>query len=123
MAYNTPPPTPSDNFPIQQKMTEAYKLWHGFLLQFPRLSKYTLGAKIDVIFTEIIELLLLAKYSDKINKPLLINKVIAKLDALKFFMQISWEIKALDNKKYIQLSEPLAEIGRMLGGWKKQQQK
>ena len=103
--------------PILQKMTEAYKLWHGFLLQFPRLSKYTLGTRIDAIFTEILELLLVAKYSDKINKA------IAKLDSLKFFMQIAWEIKALDNKKFACLSRPLAEIGRMLGGWRKQLQK
>jgi len=44
----------------------------------------------------------------------------AKLDSLKFFLQIAWEIKALDNKKYIALSENLSEIGRMLGGWQKQ---
>jgi len=104
-------------------MTEAYKIWHGFLPHFPRLSKYTLGAKIDAIFTEILELLLLAKYSEKDNKLLLINKAIAKLDSLKFFLQVSWELKVLDNKKFTCLSRPLAEIGRMLGGWRKQLQK
>jgi len=36
---------------------------------------------------------------------------------LKFFLRISWEIKAVDNKKYIALSERLDEIGKMLGGW------
>jgi hypothetical protein len=30
---------------------------------------------------------------------------------------ILWETKSLDNKKYIALSGPLDEIGRMLGGW------
>jgi len=104
-------------------MTEAYKIWHDFLPHFPRLSKYTLGAKIDAIFTEILELLLFAKYADKNSKLLLINKAIAKLDSLKFFLQIAWEIKALDNKKFAHLSNPLAEIGRMLGGWRKQLQK
>jgi hypothetical protein len=38
---------------------------------------------------------------------------------LKFFLQVAWEIKALDNKKYIRLSEKLDEIGKMLGGWLK----
>jgi len=28
-----------------------------------------------------------------------------------------WETKSLDNKKYIALSLPLDEIGKMLGGW------
>jgi len=36
---------------------------------------------------------------------------------LKFFLRISWEIKAVDNKKYIALSERLDETGKMLGGW------
>lgn len=30
---------------------------------------------------------------------------------------ILWETKSLDNKKYINLSTPLAEVGKMLGGW------
>jgi len=38
---------------------------------------------------------------------------------LKFFLQIAWEIKALENKKYIALSEKLNEVGKMLGGWRK----
>jgi len=40
-----------------------------------------------------------------------------KLDVLKLFLFILWEMTALDNKKYIALSEPLNETGRMLGGW------
>jgi len=103
-----------------QKLVEAYKIWHDFFLHFPRLSRYTLGAKIDAIFTDCLELLLLAKYSDKNNKLLLINKAVTKFDSLKFFLQIAWEIKALDNNKYLHLSKPLSEIGRMLGGWRKQ---
>jgi len=45
-----------------------------------------------------------------------------KLDATKFFLQMAWELKFFDNKKYIQVSEPLAEVGKMLGGWRKQLQ-
>ena len=28
-----------------------------------------------------------------------------------------WEIKALETKKYIALSEPLVTAGKQLGGW------
>lgn len=41
------------------------------------------------------------------------------MDLLKFFLQVAWEIGALDNKKYAMISEPLGEAGRMLGGWLK----
>jgi hypothetical protein len=34
-------------------------------------------------------------------------------------LRISWEIKAIDNKKYLVISEHVQELGRMVGGWKK----
>jgi len=76
-----------------------------------------LGGKIDSLFIEIIELLFVASYLGKQEKLPYLQKAIRKLDVLKFFFQVSWEIKALDNKKYISISERLNEIGRMLGGW------
>jgi hypothetical protein len=46
-----------------------------------------------------------------------LSKTSNNLDLLKFFLEIAWEIKLLDNKKYIVISEKLNEIGNMLGGW------
>jgi len=48
-----------------------------------------------------------------------VQRASTKLDALKFFLQIAWELKVLDNKQYLRLSEPLNEVGKMLGGWRK----
>lgn len=100
-------------------MTDTYKLWHGFLPHFPRLSRYTLGAKIDALFTDLIELTLLAGYASRERKAAIVQDASAKLDSLKFFLQLGWELKALDHKKYAALSAPLTEAGRMLGGWRK----
>jgi hypothetical protein len=102
-----------------QKLTTAYLLWHNFSTQLPRLTRYSLGAKIDNLFTDTLELILTAKYSSKDNKIKYINQAIIKFDSLKFFLQILWQSKALDNKKYLQLSSLLAEIGKIMGGWKK----
>lgn len=66
--------------------------------------------------------MLIAGHLTKDQKLPYLQKAIGKLDTLKFFLQISWEIKVLDNKKYIALSNPLNEIGRMLGGWLRQLQ-
>jgi hypothetical protein len=92
-------------------------LWHEYLPDFPKDSKYTLGAKIDSLFLEVIEGIIKASISDKLEKLISLKNASVKLDLLKFFLQISWEIKSLDNKKYIKLSERLNEIGKMLGGW------
>ena len=100
-----------------QKLVQAYKLWHSFLAVFPKSSRYTLGIKIDSLFLEVIELIIKASYSNKLEKFISLKNASVKLDLLKFFLQITWEIKSLDNKKYILISEKLNEIGKMLGGW------
>ncbi|HBR79487.1 MAG TPA: hypothetical protein DEA46_03625 [Candidatus Moranbacteria bacterium] len=53
------------------------------------------------------------------QKVILLGKIISRLDILKFFSQLAWENKLIHNDKYIELSEKLEEIGRMLGGWRK----
>jgi len=95
----------------------AYKIWNEFQNHFPKKSRYTIGSKIDSLFLEIIEFLFTASYLGKEQKLPFLQKAGVKLDTLKFILQISWEIKILDNKKYIILSEHLNEIGKMLGGW------
>ena len=117
ISYKAPPPR---NLPIIQKLISAYKLWQEFLPHFPKTSRYSLGSKIDSLFLEVVEAIFLAGYSGKTEKIIYLRKVSLKLDSLKFFLQVSWEIKALDNKKYIRLSEHLNEVGRMLGGWIRQ---
>jgi hypothetical protein len=105
--------------PVLQKTAEAYKIWHAQHAAFPRLSKFTLGAKIDGLFTDLIESLLMAGYASPEQKAAYVARAAAKLDLLKFFIQSAWELKCLDHKKYAALAAPLAEIGRMVGGWRK----
>lgn len=117
---SSPPPRNSgDDLPILVKMSEAYKLWNGFLNHLQRPTKYTLGEKIDNIFLETIELILSASYTPREQKYHLLQKISVKIDALKFFIKLLWEIKSLDNKKYAAISAPLGEIGKMIGGWLK----
>ncbi len=53
------------------------------------------------------------------EKSIGIRDLISKLDALRFLFQLGYESKLIPEKKYILLSTPLIEIGKMLGGWKK----
>lgn len=89
-------------------------------MQVPKTSRYTLSVRIDSLFIEILELIAAASFLPPQQKLPLIQKTSVKLDMIKFFLQIMWEVKALDNKKYILLSKNVDEIGRMLGGWQKQ---
>ena len=46
-----------------------------------------------------------------------VKVAVRKMDTVKILLMILWETKSLDNSKYITLSGPLDEIGKMLGGW------
>lgn len=78
-----------------------------------------MGQKIDLYLLAVIELVYSASISSSAEKLNLLRQGLRKFDVLKFLVRIVWEIKALDNKKYLALSEPFDEIGRMLGGWVK----
>jgi hypothetical protein len=53
----------------------------------------------------------------------MLDKTNSRLDILKFFLQIAWENKSIHSERYVEISQKLEEIGRMLGGWKKGLQK
>lgn len=99
---------------------EAYKVWHDHMLNINRVDRMTLGAKIDDIFVSILELIFRACFAyDKFEKLSLVSQSIGKNDLLKFFMQIGWEHKLVNQVQYGNFILYLDEIGRMLGGWKK----
>ena len=105
---------------ILQKLIIAYKLWHGYWSHFDKLTRYSLGSSIDKQFIETLRNIFIASNKTRERKGIYLAKASEEFDLLKFFMQVAWEIKLLDDKKYIELSKHLIEIGKMLGGWLKQ---
>ena len=101
-------------------LKEAYGIRQQYLTDFPKANRFTLGSKIDDIFLAAIEYCFLASYSTGSDKLAFVDRGISRVDLLKLLLQLAWDIKALDDKKYAHLSAHLAEAGRMLGGWRRQ---
>ncbi len=97
-----------------------YKILIESLKHFPKTSRYTLGEKIESLLIETLEFILIAQYLNRSEKVQYVRKATAKLDVMKFFVQVAWETKVLDNKKFVVFLEKSSEIGRMLNGWAKQ---
>jgi len=68
---------------------------------------------------DLLELAYRAYFTEKEKKLEYITRCILTLDTLKFLLNISWEGKLVSHAHYGTLSEKLAEIGKMFGGWKK----
>ena len=95
-------------------------MWQSFIPHFPKGSRYTLGSKIDDVFLLAIEYCFLASYSPLSEKLPLIDRAISRTDLIKLLLLLAWESKCLDTNKYVPLGESLDEIGKMLGGWRRQ---
>ena len=117
----TPPPEPSQPklIPAILKLKDAYAVWQVYLANFPKENRYTLGSRIDQVFLDAIEYCFLASYAQKDTKIESLNRVISRVDLLKLLLQLAWDVRALDNKKFTHLGKLLSEVGKMLGGWKK----
>ncbi|HEY4520688.1 MAG TPA: four helix bundle protein [Candidatus Paceibacterota bacterium] len=103
--------------PIIQKLISAYKLWREYFIHFDKIFRYGLGLELDSLFINTIKNVFIASYKSRDKKLIHLTKASEELDLLKLLLRVAWEIKALDNKKYIALSEKLNEVGKMLGGW------
>ena len=99
------------------KVKDAYLLWYGYYHNLPKVHRYSLGQRIDILFIETIESLTTATYLRREEKLPYVRLSIRKVDTLKVLLMILWETKSLDNKKYGALSVKIEDVGRMLGGW------
>ena len=84
----------------------------------PRVGRYTTGARIENHFLDLLELIYRAYYANMENKSGVIVEAISKNDIIKYLLQIAWENKLMKDKQYLELSQKLQEVGRILGGWK-----
>jgi hypothetical protein len=78
-----------------------------------------LGSKIEQSFLDVLEFTFASVYLVNESKILMLSKTIAKLDNLKFFMQLAWESKLMTTEQYSKIAGELEEIGRQLGSWRK----
>jgi len=83
----------------------------------PRLTRYTLGVKIDNLFIDILDTTHTTKYAKRAEKLAFLDTISSKLDNLKFFITLLWDVKGVDANKYGQLSQKLTTAGKMLGKW------
>ena len=94
-------------------------LWMGIVPHIPKTARYTLGARIENKFLDLLELAYTSYFSEKEKKAEKLSECIFTTDILKFLISTSWEGKFISNKQYEDIAIKLDEIGKMLWGWKK----
>jgi len=104
---------------VLHRLKEGYLIWVSLLPHIPKSSRYTLGARIENKFLDLVELAYITYFSEKEVKLTKIADCILILDTLKYLITISWEAKLISNKQCEEVALKLDEVGKMLGGWRK----
>ena len=111
----SPPPQLSG---IMAKLLFAYTEWSNTTRHIKKMRRYSIGIKIDVLFSDIIELVSLTQFSPKESKDTLLQRAITKNDCLKFMLYVLVELNGIDDVYFFSLAPKIEEIGKMLYGWK-----
>lgn len=102
--------------PLFQKVYDFYKFYYEQSDHLPKKTKAALGRKIETNILDLLESISKAANmtSDKSKQLLCASEYI---DQLKVLFRLCYEVKAIDQAKYIIFEDKLQEIGRMTGGW------
>jgi len=87
--------------------------------KFPKSHRFSVAVKLENSILEMIELITQANMSQK--KMNFLISADEKLLFLKIMLRLSYEMEFINLKSYEYGAKELVEIGKMLGGWMKQQ--
>ena len=116
---NSLQPPPRELPAVILKEKTAYNSWSLIRKDLPVIERLGIGDKLESLFISLLEITFFSSYQSIDKKITSLELAIARLDAIKFFLQIAWERKLIATDSYSEISVQLEEVGKMLGGWKK----
>ena len=99
------------------KICDFYKKIYLFSQKIDKKNKFGIFAKIENICLDAIILILEARFEIKIYKIKPLKSARTKIEILKRLIRISWELKIIEDKKYIDLESDLIEISKEINNW------
>ncbi len=105
------------DIPIFKKTYDFMKEFYVFEFDFPKKDRYVLGQRCEEYILQILEGIMLAAQTGKIQKLPILESVSNKLDLLKVFVRLANDLDVLSDNRYIVCQNHIQEIGKMLGGW------
>lgn len=86
---------------------------------FPKKARFTFSDRLVQLALLIVEDLIEARYSR--NKILILRRANMNLEKIRVLLRICFEMRFFPRKSYEYASQSINEVGKMLGGWMKQQ--
>ena len=104
----------------------VFAKWYAFLQwllptteKFPKRVRFTLTDRIDNLALDVAEALVEARYSR--SKRAQLEAINRKLERLRILLRLTHDLAVLPHRQYEFAARSMDEVGRMIGGWIKQQ--
>ena len=89
------------------------------IAKFPRIHRFTVGDRMEEKLLDLLDDLLEAKYTR--DKLALLGRANIKLEQFRFLARGAKDLHFFNIPRYEYLAERVTEIGRLIGGWIRQQ--
>jgi hypothetical protein len=103
--------------------SELYIVIHAALKQFPKRDFHGIGKRIEETALNMLEYLILASKKDDEQRINLLEKLDRELVKEKILVRLSNRIKAMPDSSYINIEKRIVEMGKMIGGWIKDEKR
>ncbi|MBI5399090.1 diversity-generating retroelement protein Avd [Candidatus Saganbacteria bacterium] len=109
----------SEGLKVISRTYDLLKWLLPLVSKFPRDKRYTLGQRLENKLLDILALLLEANYS-KVKIDLL-KKANLELEIMRHLVRLCYDLQYMNLGRYEFCSGQLNEIGKLVGGWIRQQ--
>ena len=115
--------TTAQDTPLFQAAYKLYLDWYVRCQLIPKKDRFAIGQRTENLLLELM-MFIVAAYHTK--SPTLKRETLFKanstMECIKIIMRLAKDVKALDQRWYIEYERRLQEMGKMLGGWIRQTQ-
>jgi len=111
------PPATLFGLPIFHKYYAFIKALTSWQTQCPKTHRHTIGMTVVNSSHALLETFYRANLARGYKRLVLLSEASVQLDMLKIFIRLAKDTHAMSDKQYIHLQEQLNEVGKILGGW------
>ena len=104
---------------IYQKLYDTILYIFPILNRFPKNQRFVLAQQIQNTLLNAAQLIVEANLRRNKNETLF--QLDVELSQARLLIRLAHDLNLLSHRQYGQMAERLSEVGRLLGGWRKQQ--
>ena len=115
-----PADTASGELPVITKTYDLLQWTIGRVEKFPRSHRFTLGTRLQSQQHDLLDMLIESRFAQ--DKAHLLQRCSVSVEQIRMSLRLACELRVLAVNSHEYACRHLLEIGRQIGGWRRQQE-